>query len=127
MNELVWVSAMLAGSDLILMVNTDIDRRNTELAIEAGKLLKAGKPLPWDMCPKTIWIDVDRKPVARMPDLFVAQSYVIVSDKSAHILRQFDLGEGALYPVEVLQNEGGTPVQGDYFTWVFGNTKQAVL
>lgn len=64
-----------------------------------------------------------------MPDLFWAMSQWIVSSKAADILRQHDLGGGALYPVSdgVFQKDGKTRVPGDYFCWVFGNTKSAFL
>jgi hypothetical protein len=127
MTDTVWLSAILAESSLILMVKTDIDQDNTAVAIEAGKLLRAGKSVAADMSPKLIWGDEDRKPLTRLPDLFVAQSYVVVSHKAAEILRQFDLGGGALHPVEVVQGDRTTRVPGDYYTWIFGNEKQALL
>ena len=43
------------------------------------------------------------------------------------MLRQFDLGEGALYPTKLFQNDRTTPVEGEYFCLNFGNQKQAFV
>ncbi len=43
------------------------------------------------------------------------------------MLRQFDLGEGALYPTKMFQHDRTTPVKGEYFCLNFGATKQAFV
>jgi hypothetical protein len=40
-------------------------------------------------------------------------------------LRQFNLGRGALYPVNVLKNDRATKVGGEWFCINFGNRKSA--
>jgi len=45
----------------------------------------------------------------------------------ADVLRRFDLGQGALYPVRVLEYDRETPVEGNYFHINFGNVKEAFL
>lgn len=43
---------------------------------------------------------------------------------AADVLRQFDLGAGALYPVEVRKSDAITPFEGEWYTWIFGNHKE---
>jgi hypothetical protein len=126
MTDIVWISDVLADPDLVLMMETDIVANDTSRAIEAISLLKAGKPVPGDMCPKEIWAGETAKLSDRLPDLFLANAYPIVSERAADALRQFELGGGALYPVDqVFQKDRQTKIPGTFFCWIFGNTKAA--
>ena len=126
MTDTVWISDVLADPDLVLMMETDIVVNDTSLAIEAINLLKAGKSVPEDMCPREIWAGETAKVPDRLPDLFLANAYPIVSERAANVLRQFELGGGALYPVDrVFQRDRLTPISGTFFCWIFGNTKAA--
>jgi hypothetical protein len=123
----VWISSVLTDPDLVLMMETDIVAKDAPKAIEALSLLNAGKPVPAQMCPRTIWPGETAKVSDRLPDLFLANAYPIVSERGAAVLRQFDLGGGSLHAVEtVLQKDRQTPIlSGTYYCWVFGNTKAA--
>jgi hypothetical protein len=126
MTESVWISDVLAHPDLVLMMETDIVANDALRAIEAIKLLKAGKSVAQDMCPSTIWAGERAKATKRLPDLFLANSYPIVSERAAAILGQFNLGEGALHPVgAVYDKDRTTRFPGTFFCWIFGNTKSA--
>jgi hypothetical protein len=126
MTETVWISDVLADPDLVLMMETDIVERDTPRAIEAINLLKAGKSVTGDMCPKELWAGETARVSDRLPDLFLANAYPIISERAAAILRQFDLGAGSIYPVNaVFQKDRKTPIAGDFFCWIFGNTKSA--
>ena len=52
-----------------------------------------------------------------------------MSSRVADILRQFNLGGGALHHVTegVFQDDNETRIEGEYFTWIFGNTRTAFL
>jgi len=126
MNEAPWICDVLADPDLVLMMETDIVEDDTSRAIEAINLLKAGKSVPQDMCPKTVWAGDGARTGDRLPDLFLANSYPIVSEKAATVLRRFELGGGAVYPVErVLHKDRATSFPGTFSCWTFGNTKSA--
>ena len=131
MSDTVWISDLLADPEVAVMVNTDISVNDVERSIEGEKLLKAGKPVPRDLCPRQIWNDETfetPETFDRMPDVFIAHGHCIVSERAADVLRQFDLGGGALYPLDaVLQKDRKTPVPGEYFCWIFGNVKEAFL
>jgi hypothetical protein len=128
-SQLVWISGMMADSELVLMVSNDMGRDNPEKFQEALRLLRKGQPVPAEMCPNRIWVDKDIKDLTNVPDLFSADGYYTVSERAANILGQFDLGGGALYPVRegVYGNDNQTRIPGEYFTWVFGNVKTAFL
>jgi hypothetical protein len=126
MTDSVWICDVLADQDLVLLMETDIVAQDTGRAIEAINLLKAGKPVPADMCPKQVWGGETAEWVKGTPDLFLANAYPIVSERAADMLRQFDLGEGALYPVDaVYQKDRTTRIPGNFFCWIFGNSKSA--
>jgi len=126
MTDTAWISNVLADPDLVLLMETDVVAEDAQRAIETLNLLKAGKPVPAEMCPKRIWGGETAEWINGTPDLFLANTYPIVSERSAEVLRQFDLGGGALYPVdEVLQKDRTTPIAGPFFCWVFGNSKSA--
>ena len=128
MTDAVWISNVLGAVDLVILFETDIVANDVARAIEAVKLLKAGKPVPEDMCPKQIWGGETAEWIERIPDLFVANGYCIVSGRAADVIRRFDLGQGALYPVDaVYQKDRTTRIPGDFFCWIFGNTKEAFL
>ena len=128
MTDTVWISDVLADPDLVLMMETDIVAIDTSRAIEAINLLKAGKSVPEDICPKQIWAGETARLPGRLPDLFLANAYPIVSERAADALRQFELGGGALYPVDrVFQKDRQTIIPGTFFCWTFGNTEAAFV
>jgi hypothetical protein len=62
--------------------------------------------------------------VQDLPPLFGAAGLLVVSERAAVVLRQFDLGNGGLVPVDVMQPDGQTPVSdGPYYFLGFGCQK----
>jgi hypothetical protein len=130
MTDHVWVSSMLGDSRLIVMMLADIadgpdaDRPS---ARDAKNKLPLGEPLEQHMCPRAVWGERRRFKIrANVPHLFNARGYWVVSSKAADILRSFDLGQGALYPVTAYREDQATRLPGDYYCWVFGNRKSAL-
>lgn len=126
MSEGVWLSKILADQDLVLFFGSDIAEENEEAAIHGTKNNPLGEPLDQSFFPKRVWAS-DETPPGPLPDLFVANGYWVVSEKAADVLRRFDLGKGALYPVAVYQKDRSTPYPGEYFAWNFGNSKTALV
>ncbi|GFE65582.1 hypothetical protein [Litoreibacter roseus] len=48
----------------------------------------------------------------KVPDVFSPAGYWAVSKEVADILREFDLGQTKLYPVELFRHDGKTPIAG---------------
>ena len=126
---MVWISSALADSELILPLTHDLWVDDRPKAMEAEKLLKKGMPVPKDACPKRIWGKENAGIFASLPALFCAEGHYIASEEPAHILHQFELGSGAVYPITegVHQKDDLTRVPGQYFCWIFGNVKRAFL
>ena len=49
-----------------------------------------------------------------------------MTEKTASVLRQFDLGSGGLYPLELVRYDGVTPVDGFFWALNFGEKKNAL-
>ena len=126
MSNHAWICAARQDPILIKMVNTEIESKDPQKEIEGQQLNEKGLSVPPELCPRRIWGDGSRA-FNKVPDLFWAMSQWIVSERAADVMRKFDLGGGALHPVAegVFRNNGVTPLPGNYFCWIFGNTKNA--
>lgn len=134
MSDYVWVSSVMDNALIKLAVKNDISEADVQKSIEASRLNEDGKYVPQDLCPTRIWVDPnapdhDRMRAGNLPDLFFANSFWIVSEPVADILRQFDLGDGALYPVTdgIFREDNVTRISGNFYTWIFGNSKSVFL
>lgn len=129
MSNYVWISGARQEAGLIQRVHTEIQSKDEKREIEGQQLNNKGLSVPPELCPQRIWGDGSAPAFKKMPDLFWAMSQWIVSERAADVMRKFDLGGGALYPVTegVYQSDGVTRVPGNYFCWIFGNTKTAFL
>ena len=126
MDQHVWISDFLRHSDLVVMFNSDIAENNVEAAIEGLNLLTPGCRVPRDLCPRRVWNDKGRKERKRLPHLSIINGYPVISEAAAAVIGKFDLGGGALYPIDgAFQSDRATPIEGEYFCRVFGNQKHA--
>jgi hypothetical protein len=87
--------------------------------------LRHGEPLGEDAFPKKLW-NLKAKPIRQLPQIFMGAIYWVLGAKAAKVFSEFDLGGGGLYPVEVLQNDRKTRIEGEYSCLCFGNTKSAL-
>ena len=58
---------------------------------------------------------------------FLISGFYYVSEELANVLRQFDLGEGGLYPVTLYEKDRKTVDERKYYCINFGNRKRAFL
>jgi hypothetical protein len=70
-------------------------------------------------------IDVDNRK-KKLGNLFRVNGFLCVTEKAAAVLRQFDLGSGGLYPLELVRYDGVTPVDGFFWALNFGEKKNAL-
>lgn len=105
--------------------------RDTELqkqGLEWGERNWSGEPLSAHCFPAEIFaIKATKDTVYKLPHLFSEANFWVVSDAVRDVLRNFDLGNGGLYPVKVLQVDRQTPVGGEWFCLNFGNHKNGIL
>lgn len=125
--EIVWVSRAFMDSSLVKRITSDLFESDTDKAVEAMKGNEKGLPYPSERFPDELYAKDRGKKLGKQPDIFNGGSYWIVSAACADVLRQFDLGDGALYPTKLLQHDRITPVEGEYFCLNFGNQKQAFV
>ncbi len=133
MNDYVWFSDVMNDPRRLRPFTNDFygdeDCHNHE-ANDWIDRINAGDPLPPECFPKRIWGSTTRgaKQFGKLPDIAFGYGFYFVSERCADVLRQFDLGGGHLYPVEVLQKDKITPI-GDHkwFCINFGNVKRAFL
>ncbi len=117
----------MVGTASIKGFDQDNYLENNELAVDAMKRNNAGEALPANRFPKEMYAEYKDKKEKKQPDLFNAGGTWTVSSACAAVLRQFDLGDGNLYPVKLFQHDRATPVEGEYYCLNFGNQKAAVL
>ena len=99
-----------------------------QFAIDCNKRNMVGEPLGPECFPSEIYGAPNAKESNyKLPDIFYAGSYWAVSKAASDVLRQFDLGGGALYPVKLFKKDRVTPIEGEFFCINFGNRKEAFL
>jgi hypothetical protein len=133
MSEYVWFSDAMNDPRRLRPFTNEFygdDDVHDEQASAWGKANLAGESLESDCFPMAIWGSRVRgaKIFGKLPDIIYGYGFYAVSERCANVLRQFDLGGGNLYPVQVLQKDKVTPI-GDHkwFCLNFGNVKQAFL
>jgi hypothetical protein len=130
MNDTVWISTAIGhASNLRPMTHSfSLDEKSLERAFSYRRGNQDGEPLSEDCFPDEVFGTPDAKEADyKLPELFFAGSYWVVSAKAADVLRRFDLGEGGLYPVKVSRNDRQTPIGDGWFCINFGNRKSGIL
>ncbi|RBW45407.1 hypothetical protein DS901_04075 [Loktanella sp. D2R18] len=121
--ETVWVSRAMSDSTLVKAITCDELKTDPDPIIETMENSRKGKPMPADRFPKRLHGEYRDVHIKKLPDIFLAGGFWVVSAACADVLCQFDLGQTALYPVEIFQYDKKTRVEGDYFHLAFGEVK----
>jgi hypothetical protein len=130
MSDYVWMSTAMGRASIMLPMTHSFadDPQQFEQARATRGKNDAGESISPEFFPDAIY----GKPNAtestyKLPNIFFAGSFWVVSKAAADVLSQFDLGGGGLYPVKVFKKDRVTPVEGEWFCINFGNVKQAFL
>lgn len=87
-----------------------------------------GENLSAENFPKQLFAQREKTDEARtyknLPDLF-SGGFWVVSERVAEIFQAMDTGGGGVFPTELFQEDGKTPVEGNYYCLNFGNKKTA--
>ena len=121
--ETVWVSRAMSDSTLVKAITCDELATDPDPIIETMENSRKGKPMPADRFPKRLHRKYGDADIKKLPDICMAGGFWVVSAACADVLRQFDLGQTALYPVEIFQHDKKSRVEGEYFYLAFGETK----
>ncbi len=122
----VWVSGAMMDSSLIKGFKTDISEVDLHLTVVAQRCQQRAEPLPAERYPRAMYGDTPFTNIKKLPDFCNAGAFWTVSGAFADVLRQFNLGQTRLYPVQVFQFDRKTPVEGEYFMLAFGETKDTL-
>lgn len=128
MSEMVWISTAPGHASNLRPFRHDVSERGREAFQPILDRIKAGEPLAPGDFPEVIYgaPEAEEKDY-RLPDLFHAYGFWVVSGAAAEVLRQFDLGQGSLAPVRIMKSDRKTPVGGEWFVISVGNQKGALL
>jgi hypothetical protein len=130
--DYVWLSTVMTEPGRLRPFTNDLlEKAKAESReVESYKRNDAGERLGPDQFPAIIWGAADRgaRTFKNLPDIIFGYGFYVVSARCAEVLRQFDLGAGALYAVRVLQKDKETPVADHgWFCINFGNQKRVLL
>ncbi|WP_166416760.1 imm11 family protein [Cochlodiniinecator piscidefendens] len=123
--EIVWVSNCISDTRLVKYFISDFFQIDANKAAKNMNQNEAGFPISKEYFPENHFAEYKDKKYKKLPEIFSAGGFWMVSEACADVLRQFDLGDGALYPTQLFQNNRTTRVEGAYYCINFGNQKRA--
>jgi hypothetical protein len=126
---MVWASNAMINPAMLRPISNCFDdgsEKGRELYTKGYRGNLAGESLPAEYFPPEIYVrkDADRN-YEKLPELFFAGSYWVVSGEVADVMRKFDLGFCNLYPTKVFRKDRKTPIGDRWFCLNFGNVKRA--
>jgi hypothetical protein len=126
--SLVWVSRAMVHASNQRPFRNDVAELDHDRLIEIKQRNERGEALASDEFPKVIFgaSHAEEKDY-RVPHLFAAYGYWVLSEVAANVLREFDLGHAQLISVPVLKSDRKTPVGGDWFCINFANARRALV
>ncbi|UWP97962.1 hypothetical protein [Aliiroseovarius crassostreae] len=122
----VWISQAMHLTTTNKPFLSDIAEERMQDLLAAGELKSRGLPIPENLLAREIYVNTPR-PITSLPHYFDAGGYHIVSRTLADILRDFDLGETRLHPIEIYQFDRKTPVDGKFELLSIGERKHSFL
>lgn len=121
----VWASSAMINPAMLRPITHGFNNdAQLDFAIQCKRKNNAGEPLGPECFPPDVFVAKRAKTnYESLPELFYAGSYWVVSGEVAAVLRQFDLGNGNLYPTAVFRKDRQTPIGDSWFHLNFGNVK----
>jgi hypothetical protein len=100
--ESVWVSDAMKEPEKIKRVGSDVLEESKERALDAKDHDEDdAEPLPRDRFPRAMYENRLQRLMKRLPRLAKCGGFWTVPAQCAEVLRTFNLGDGALHPVEM--------------------------
>ena len=125
MTDHVWLCDAYRRSSLIR--GFDNDELPGVDVLEMRRQSKAGVSLPRSYFPTEMHYYKKIEFRGRLPQYFTNGSYMFINRKAADIIRRFDMGGGALFPVALFQYDRVTPIEADIHILCIGNAKDTVV
>jgi hypothetical protein len=129
MSDVIWISTAMGHPSNMRPLKHDLgETGRRDDGIDWGIRNCAGDPLRPEFFPQEIWgVSSAEEKDYKLPNIFRAGEFWVVSAAAASVLRQFNLGHGALHPVKVFQKDRETPIGDGWYCINFGNRKRAFL
>ncbi|MEO1611916.1 MAG: DUF1629 domain-containing protein [Pseudomonadota bacterium] len=129
MSEYVWHSCVMIGSvqgtEALDFLADDPDREDDRY-LEIVRALERGAPLGPDELPKQLCLRVGRRHRPKEIKYLNYAGIWVIHPDVAEIFKGSELGGGGVYPVELLDTDQKTPLPGEFFILVIGNTKNTI-
>ncbi len=103
---------------------SDPERKKIQAA--NAKAHERGQPLSADSFPEFMYVNTN-PPKGKPWRDFTISWFWILSERYAAVFRDFDLGNGGLYPADIRKNDRVTPIDGGYYFLSCGATKNALI
>jgi hypothetical protein len=125
---MVFYSGAMASGTNLRSLRHDLGDRDLERTLLIEQKIIRGEPLQPDEFPTEIYaMPRAYADELKLPHLFYAGTFWVVSASAAEVLRGFDLGGGSLSPVKVFKKDRVTPIGDGWFCINFGNVKDSFL
>lgn len=125
---MVFISAAYLNSNARKSVTNPFQFPDYQAVIPQDQKNILGEPMGPDEFPSEAWISPDAGEIKTLPNLFYGGGFWFVSAKASVVLKEFDLGLGALYPVNLYAKDRATQIgDGGWHCINFGNVKTAFL
>jgi len=97
-----------------------------EAYLETIRAFKRGEPLTAERIPKMVYTAGKPKKDGTWRDLTIFGLWLL-SERYADVFRDFDMGLGGLYPIDVMRMDQKTPIGGKHFIFSAGSKKEAFI
>jgi hypothetical protein len=123
-----WASDAMVNVRMLRSFSHTLGEDQLNLTAQFQRDNANGKVMEPECFPPEIFVAKDANTnYDKMDHLFFGFGYWVVSSEVADILRQFDMGQGNLYPTKVFRKDRKTPIGDRWFCLNFGNVKKAYV
>lgn len=127
-NAVVWASNAMINPAMLRPLSHTFGDDRLQFTAQCQRDNKVGKVMGPECFPPEIFVAKDANTsYEKLPELFFAFGYWVVSSEVADIMWQFDLGNCNLYPTTVFRKDRKTLIGDRWFCLNFGNVKNAYL
>lgn len=122
----VWVCDSLQDTTLQRFVTMDLWEEDRDNALAIAKKAQWGEIVTPEEAPKEFLFSTTGNEKRAFPDFFHNSGFIGVSQVFADVLQKFDMGGGALHPIDIVKLDK-THVEGQFYCWTIGNKRQLFL
>ncbi|TDP43512.1 imm11 family protein [Zavarzinia compransoris] len=122
-----WVSRAFKTTSLTRYIVPENYKENLEEMADVVLRNRQGIPLPSERFPKIFYGEYPERKIEKLPDLFEASGFWIISSRLLDIFHCFNMENTSFYKIKIFQHDNITPVDGNYYCINFGDRKETFL